>query len=137
MKDVTRMRIKFHRLSFRWKCRGKILKVKGKILQFLVNRDREKGYRYSQHHDALLKCVKEYNSEMLSYPLEGFDVKKYERTLREEGREEGRKEIAMEKLIQVLNSLMYSKETAICQLVKHYELSEEEAATKVEMYWQS
>lgn len=52
-------------------------------------------------------------------------------------REEGRKEIAMEKLIQVLNSLMYSKETAICQLMKHYELSKEEAATKVEMYWQS
>ena len=105
--------------------------------EHLVNRDREKGYRYRQRHDALLKCVEEYNSEMLSYPLEGFDVKKYDRTLREEGREEGRKEIAMEKLIQVLNSLMYSKETATCQLVKHYELSEEEAATKVEMYWQS
>ncbi|MBD5532348.1 MAG: hypothetical protein HDQ98_09125 [Lachnospiraceae bacterium] len=42
--------------------------------------------------NILAGFLRKYRAEVLGMLLEEFDVKKYERTLREEGREEGREE---------------------------------------------
>ncbi len=44
---------------------------------------------YCIDHDILAEFLRKYRSEVLGMLLEEFDVKKYERTIREEGREEG------------------------------------------------
>lgn len=44
---------------------------------------------YCIDHDILSEFLNKYRSEVLGMLLEEFDVKKYERTIREEGREEG------------------------------------------------
>ena len=50
---------------------------------------------YCITHDILSDFLKKYRVEVLGMLLEEFDAKKYERTIRQEGREQGRKE-AME-----------------------------------------
>ena len=55
---------------------------------------------YCIDHDILAEILRKYRSEVLGMLLEEFDVKKYERTIREEGREEGRELI--NKLISIL-----------------------------------
>ena len=50
---------------------------------------------YCITHDILSDFLKKYRAEVLGMLLEEFDAKKYERTIRQEGREQGRKE-AME-----------------------------------------
>ena len=47
---------------------------------------------YCIEHDILADFLRKYRGEVLGMILEEFDVKKYERSLREEGREEGREE---------------------------------------------
>lgn len=47
---------------------------------------------YCIDHDILADFLRKYRAEVLGMLLEKFDVKKYERSLREEGREEGRLE---------------------------------------------
>lgn len=44
---------------------------------------------YCIDHDILSEFLKKYHSEVLGMLLEEFDVKKYENTIREEGKEEG------------------------------------------------
>ena len=48
---------------------------------------------YCIEHDILSEFLKSYRAEVLGMLLEEFDVDKYERTIKAEGREEGREEI--------------------------------------------
>lgn len=48
---------------------------------------------YCIDHDILSEFLKSYRAEVLGMLLEEFDVDKYERTIKAEGREEGREEI--------------------------------------------
>ena len=59
---------------------------------------------YCIDHDILAEFLRKYRSEVLGMLLEEFDVKKYERTIREEGREEGRA------LINKLNSILVEQD---------------------------
>lgn len=65
--------------------------------------------------------------------LEEFDVEKYERTIRSEGREEARNE-AIDKLISALKELKISDEKIVEQLMKQYGLSDEEAEERLKNY---
>ena len=65
--------------------------------------------------------------ELLAH-FKGWDVQ----AIRKESREEW-----IEKLVKAMNLVIDSKEAVAQQLVAQYELTEEEAAEKVEMYWQS
>lgn len=47
---------------------------------------------YCVEHNILGDILKEYRSEVLGMLLEEFDQEKYERTIKDEGREEGREE---------------------------------------------
>lgn len=59
---------------------------------------------YCIDHDILAEFLRKYRSEVLGMLLEEFDVKKYERTIREEGREEGRE------LINKLNGILIEQD---------------------------
>lgn len=81
--------------------------------------------------------------ELLAH-FKGWDVQAARREGREEAwkeaREEARKEFreeAVMKSIKIIKKLGCTEETARQQLIDEYELSREEAAEKVEMYWQS
>ena len=52
----------------------------------------ESAIEYCIENHILEEFLRKYRSEVLGMLLDEFDVKKYERSLREEGREEGRKE---------------------------------------------
>ena len=69
--------------------------------------------------------------ELLAH-FKGWDVQ----AARREGREEAWEEAIM-KIIRIIKKLGCTEETAKLQLIDEYELSEEEASEKVEMYWQS
>ncbi len=69
--------------------------------------------------------------ELLAH-FKGWDVQ----AARREGREEALEESVM-KSIRIIKKLGCTEETAKQQLIEEYELSREEAADKVEMYWQS
>lgn len=93
---------------------------------------------YSMHHDILSEFLRKNRAEVLGMLLEEFDVKKYERTLRAEGKEEGieivREETrneAIDKLISALKDLAISDEEIKKQLMKQYSLSNKEAEEKL------
>ena len=52
----------------------------------------ESAIEYCIENHILEEFLRKYRSEVLGMLLEEFDVKKYERSLREEGRKEGREE---------------------------------------------
>lgn len=81
-----------------------------------------------EESEAFTGRIKERKMGELLAHFQGWDVQ----SIRKESREEG-----IEKLVKAMNVVIDSKETAIRQLVAQYELSEKEAAEKVEMYWQS
>ncbi|MDE7284739.1 MAG: Rpn family recombination-promoting nuclease/putative transposase [Lachnospiraceae bacterium] len=81
-----------------------------------------------EESEAFTRRIKERKMGELLAHFQGWDVQ----AIRKESREEG-----IEKLVKAMNVVIDSKETAMRQLVAQYELSEEEAAEKVEMYWQS
>lgn len=70
--------------------------------------------------------------------LEEFDVKKYERTLRGEGHEEGLRE-GMEQgircMVEALQEAGQSEAYAADKIVEKYVLSKAEAEKKVSQYW--
>lgn len=65
----------------------------GILRQYMVEYKLQKALNmavdYCIDHDILSEFLNKYRSEVLGMLLEEFDVKKYERTIREEGREEG------------------------------------------------
>ncbi|MBD5496114.1 MAG: Rpn family recombination-promoting nuclease/putative transposase [Lachnospiraceae bacterium] len=78
--------------------------------------------------EAFTMRIKERKMGELLAHFQGWDVQ----AIRKESREEG-----IEKLVKAMNVVIDSKEAVAQQLVAQYELTEEEAAEKVEMYWQS
>lgn len=78
--------------------------VKDRFFRFLFDKDREALYlaiEYCIGHDILSEFLRDYQAEVVGMLLEKFDIKKYERSLREEGREEG-----IEQGIERANRLM-------------------------------
>lgn len=76
--------------------------------------------------------------EVLGMFLEEFDVKKYERTLRSEGREEGWKEAREEDLrytIEILEEIGQEMDFVKEKLMEKYSMPEQEAEQKLLLYW--
>ena len=92
---------------------------------------------YCIDHDILSEFLRKERAEVLGMLLEEFDVEKYERTIRSEGREEGIEKTRNEdidKLISALKELKISDEKITEQLMKQYSLSEEEVEEKLKNY---
>lgn len=92
---------------------------------------------YCIDHNILSEFLRKNRAEVLGMLLEEFDVEKYERTLRAEGREEGIEETrneAIDKLISALKELTISDEEITKQLMKQYSLSDKEAEEKLKNY---
>lgn len=66
--------------------------------------------------------------------LEEFDAEKYERTIREEGREEGLK-IGIRYSIEILQEVHRSREETKKKLIEKYAISETEAERELQLYW--
>ena len=101
---------------------------------------------YCIENGILEEFLRKNRAEVLGMLLEEFDVKKYERTLRSEGREEGieigRKqgiEQGIEQgiccLVEVLQETGQSKAYVIDKIVERYALPQAEAEEKVKRYW--
>ncbi len=67
---------------------------------------------YCIENDILADFLKKYRGEVLGMILEEFDVKKYERTIREEGREEGREETLVMAVEAVMQNFQVDLETS-------------------------
>lgn len=70
--------------------------------------------------------------------LEEFDAEKYERTIREEGREEGIKkghEDSFCYVIEILRETDVPRNSAKKKLMEKYSLSEDETEQKLRLYW--
>lgn len=85
---------------------------------------------YCIDHDILSEFLRKNRAEVLGMLLEEFDVEKYERTIRSEGREEARNE-AIDKLIDSLKDFNIVDEKIKEQLMKQYDLSGEEAEERL------
>lgn len=84
--------------------------------------------------DVLLKN----RAEVLGMLLEEFDVEKYERTIRLEGREEGIKkgrEDALCCMIEILRETDVPRNCVKKKLIEKYSLSEDEAEQTLSLYW--
>lgn len=73
-------------------------------------------------------------AEVLGMLLEEFDAEKYERTIREEGREEGLK-IGIRYSIEILQEVHRSREETKKKLIEKYAISETEAERELQLYW--
>lgn len=113
-----------------------LLTIISDIVEILLNRLNIP----TEEVDAFTAQIKERKMGELLANFKGWDVQAARREGREEAREEARKEFweeAVMKLIRIIKKLGCTEETAKLQLIDEYELSEEEAAEKVEMYWHS
>lgn len=87
--------------------------------------ERQEAYEaaidYCIEHDILRKILRENRMEVIGMLLREFDVEKYERSLREEGREEGQIRVSelfrrllsqdrLEELAQAANDIAYQEE---------------------------
>lgn len=93
---------------------------------------------YCIEHGILENTLRENRAEVLGMLLEEFDVKKFERTLRSEGREEGLEEGREEGIqltLEILKESNFPKEYAQRKLREKYFLSEAEAEQKISLYW--
>lgn len=66
--------------------------------------------------------------------LEEFDAEKYERTIREEGREEGLT-IGIRCSIEILREFHQSRDETKKKLIEKYAISESEAERELQLYW--
>lgn len=85
---------------------------------------------YCIENGILEEFLRKNRAEVLGMLLEEFDVKKYERTLRGEGREEG-----IRLTLEILQESDFSREYARRKLEEKYSLSENEAEQKLLLYW--
>lgn len=97
---------------------------------------------YCIENGILEEFLRKNRAEVLGMLLEEFDVKKYERTLKNEGREEGieigRKQ-GIEQgiccLVEVLQENGQSKSYVIDKIAERYALPQPEAEERVKRYW--
>lgn len=101
---------------------------------------------YCIENGILEKVLKENRAEVLGMLLEEFDVEKYERTLKSEGREEGIREgmeIGKKQgieqgiccMVEALQEAGQTKAQVAAALAAKYSLSEDEAKEKLSLYW--
>lgn len=85
---------------------------------------------YCIEHGILEGFLRKNRAEVLGMLLEEFDVKKYERTLRSEGREEG-----IQLALEILKEANLPREYAQRKLREKYLLSDADAEEKLLRYW--
>ncbi len=101
---------------------------------------------YCIENGILEKVLKENRAEVLGMLLEEFDVEKYERTLKSEGREEGIREgmeIGKKQgieqgiccMVEALQEAGQTKAQVAAALAAKYSLSEDGAKEKLSLYW--
>lgn len=93
---------------------------------------------YCIENGILEEFLRKNRAEVLGMLLEEFDVKKYERTLRGEGHEEGLAEGREEGIrftLEILKESDFSREYAQKKLREKYFLSEIESEQKLTQYW--
>lgn len=93
---------------------------------------------YCIENRILAKFLKENRAEVLGMLLEEFDVEKYERTLKSEGREEGieaGREQGIRCMIEALQEAGQTEKQVAAALVTKYSLSEGAAKEKLSLYW--
>lgn len=101
---------------------------------------------YCIEKGILEEFLRKNRAEVLGMLLEEFDVKKYERTLRSEGFEEGReegiklgrkqeKELGIRLMLEILKESDFSREYARRKLQEKFALSEAEAEQMLSRYW--
>ncbi len=97
---------------------------------------------YCIENEILEEFLRENRAEVLGMLLEEFDVKRYERTLRAEGREEGIREgveIGIEQgircMVEVLQEAGQTKDFVTKKVAEKYSLPETEAQQKLLRYW--
>ncbi len=97
---------------------------------------------YCIENGILEEFLRKNRAEVLGMLLEEFDVKKYERTLRSEGREEGIRE-GMERaaeqgiccMVEALQETGQTKTYITDKVMEKYALSKKEAEQRVMRYW--
>ena len=89
---------------------------------------------YCIENGILEDVLRRNRSRVLGSILEEFDVEKYERTLRWEGREEGREE-GIRCAVEVLQEAGQTRMFVMNKLAEKYALSQTEAKEKTEQYW--
>lgn len=83
--------------------------------------------------NILAGFLRQYRAEVLGMLLEEFDVKKYERSLREDGREEGREE-GIRALVEVCQEFGMSKEDILVRLETRFSMGADSAEQYFEKY---
>lgn len=109
------------------------------LREFTVGRANKKeafseAVDYCIENGILEDVLRRKRSQVLGSILEEFDVEKYERTLRWEGREEGREE-GIRCTVEALQETGQAKAFVIDKLAEKYALSQTEAEEKTERYW--
>lgn len=89
---------------------------------------------YCIENGILEDVLRRKRSQVLGSILEEFDVEKYERTLRWEGKKEGREE-GIRCTVEILQETGQAKAFVIDKLAEKYALSQTEAEKKTERYW--
>lgn len=102
--------------------------------QFVTNANDRKealndAIEYCMKNHILEKSLRKYRQEVLGMLLEKFDVEKYERTLREEGREEG-----IHAFINACDNLNIPRKQIINSLMAELSLSQEAAESYYHEY---
>lgn len=85
---------------------------------------------YCIGNGILEDVLRKKRSQVLGMLLEEFDVEKYERTLRKEGREEG-----IRCTVEALQETGQTREFVIDKIAEKYALLQTEAEEKTERYW--
>lgn len=83
--------------------------------------------------NILAGFLRQYRAEVLGMLLEEFDVKKYERSLRQDGREEGREE-GIRALVEVCQEFGMSKEDILVRLETRFSMGADSAKQYFEKY---
>lgn len=89
---------------------------------------------YCIENGILEDVLRRKRSQVLGSILEEFDVEKYERSLRREGREEEREE-GIRCVVELLQEIGQTRTFVIDKLAEKYALSQTEAEEKAERYW--
>ncbi|MDE7358672.1 MAG: hypothetical protein K2N39_04440, partial [Lachnospiraceae bacterium] len=101
---------------------------------------------YCIENGILEKVLRENRAEVLGMLLEEFDVEKYERTLKSEGREEGMElgrkqgieqgiEQGIRCMVEALQETGQPRDCVAVKIAEKYALLEKEAEEKLLLYW--
>ena len=85
---------------------------------------------YCIEHDILKKFLRENRMEVIGMLLREFDVEKYERSLKEEGREEGK----FEGSLSMLNNLVKDGILTLSEAARRVSMTEEEYVEHIREY---